>query len=412
MKRYWNTLLMGLAAIAGTAATANAQLNMTRPSGAPGVQPSNMRLSSWGLSNSQDGYQPGPVTGVLDVVGNTDAVQPAAAAGGGAMAAACAPAAAAPKSNWVVGVQGLYFSRDSEDDVRLSRNGAGDILLSTSANYNTMGGIQTSLTKRNCDGNGLEFVYWGLYPNETTAEILGPGLSVYPLGFADVIDPSGAGTLEDFYNNAESNYAYRSNEFHNFEANLLRNVGSYTTRRGRNATYELLGGFRWFQFNETFGFGAFNSATVPTTLQYQIDVDNTLLGFQLGGRSEVCFTDRISGAFSGKIGVFNNRVNHDQWISDESGNFAYRTVSGVDDYTYTSSKDDLSMLGELDLGLRYRLGCSSRFVCGYRVIGISGIALAPDQIPNDFTLAPEINSINSNGNLIVGGGYAGLEYCF
>ena len=64
----------------------------------------------------------------------------------------------------------------SEDDVRLSQNGAGDILLSTDANYNMMGGFQFDITKRNVDGNGLQFVYWGLYPGQQYAEIVGPGL--------------------------------------------------------------------------------------------------------------------------------------------------------------------------------------------------------------------------------------------
>jgi hypothetical protein len=91
---------------------------------------------------------------------------------------------------------------------------------------------------------------------------------------------------------------------------------------------------------------------------------------------------------------------------------AYRTAGGVDDYYYGSDKNDFSMLGEFDMGTSYRMSCNSRIRMGYRVIGISGIALAPNQIPNDFTLDPEINAINSNGDLILGGGYAGLEFCF
>ena len=70
------------------------------------------------------------------------------------------------------------------------------------------------------------------------------------------------------------------------------------------------------------------------------------------------------------------------------------------------------MLGELDLGMIYRLSCKSRAVVGYRVVGISGIALAPAQMPVDYTLDAEINDINSNGDLILGGGYAGLEFCY
>ena len=88
------------------------------------------------------------------------------------------------------------------------------------------------------------------------------------------------------------------------------------------------------------------------------------------------------------------------------------TASGVDDYDCYSDKNDLSMLGELELGTSYRLSCNCRISAGYRLMGIAGVALAADQYPNDFTDDNDIHRINSNGDLILGGGYAGLEYCF
>lgn len=406
MKRFWNRSLMALAAVAGIAGVANAQTDWAPSSYSTPSSP-NTNLTSWSQTPQDHAANPGQAVGVVD----QGAVQgPGCDAPN--VAAACGPVASGPTANWVVGTQGLYFTRDHEDDVRLTRNAAGEILLSTNANMNTMGGVEVDATRRNSSGNGLQLTYWGLYPGESFAEILGPGLSTYQTGLANVAVAPGAQPLQTFFDNADSNYTFRTNEFHNVEVNLLRNVGSYTTRRGRNASYELLGGFRWFQFNEGFGFGAFSAAGTPTTVEYNIDVENTLLGFQLGGRSEYCISDRLSAAIGGKIGVFNNRVNHRQSIADENGNLAYRTAAGVDDYLYEGSKDDLSMLGELDLGMSYRMSCNSRVVWGYRIIGVSGIALAPDQIPTDYTLDAEINSINSNGDLIVGGGYAGFEFCF
>jgi hypothetical protein len=296
-------------------------------------------------------------------------------------------------SNVVFGARGLMMRRDHEDDVFLTRNGAGDQLLSTDADMRTMGGLDLSLTKRNC-------------------EINGPGLDTYLTGLSDLQVSGFVGNLQDYYNGSDTNRVTRENEIHNFEINLLRNGGTYRTRSGRNATYELLGGFRWFQFNEDLRYASFYTAQNPDAVNYDIYVDNTLLGFQLGGRSEICMTDRLSLSLGTKVGLFNNRIEHRQNFTDSNGNFAYQTALGADDYNYSSQKDDLSLLGEIDLGMIFRLSSSSRAVFGYRAVGVSGIALAPNQIPQDFTLPVQINDVNSNGNLILGGGYAGLEFCF
>lgn len=416
MKRFWNRSLLAIATVACLTSAANAQNNLSQAFDGPAARAANtpISLTSWGLSGVQDPVSTSATAGadaqgsLSDEVSNGQVASDAFAAG----ESCYEPAVAAKTSNWTVGARGLYFTRDSEDDVRLSRNAAGDVLLSTDANMNTMGGVEADLTKRNCDGNGLQFIYWGLYPGEAFDEILGPGLSSYRGGLTNIAVAPGAQNLLTFFDNADTNYAYRTNEVHNVEINLLRNAGAYTTRRGRDASFELIGGFRWFQFNETFGVGAFNAATNPTAVEYEIDVENTLLGFQLGGRSEYCLTDRLGASVGVKLGVFNNGIDHNQAIGDSNGVLAYRTASGTDDYDYSSYKNDLSMLGEFDFGMHYRLSCNSRVVCGYRLVGISGIALAPDQIPNDFTLDNEINAINSNGDLILGGGYAGLEFCF
>lgn len=418
MKRFWYTSLVLVTAVA-MSSSADAQSIWNRSSEIGSYRPI-LSPASFGSRlgirpQDEAPANPDPAIAPIDesVVGQE--VQPYAdsvMADGSDCNAVSDCDAGGSSSNVVVGVNGLFFTRDSEDDIVLSQNGAGDILRSTDANMNTMGGVEFNLSRRKCNGNGHQFVYWGLYPGEAFAEILGPGNAINAVGLANVNVLPGPQNLQTFFNNADSNYTFRSNEFHNIEFNMLRNGGSYTTRHGRNGTFELLGGFRWFQFNEDWGMGAFSAAGDPTAVEFGIEMENTLLGLQLGGRSDLELSDKWSTSITTKLGFFNNRVNQTQGIATNTGAFAFRTTSGVDDYDYSSSKDDFSMLGELDMALNYRISNKSRLKFGYRVIGISGVALALDQIPNDFTLDAEINSINSNGNLILGGGYAGLEICF
>lgn len=318
-------------------------------------------------------------------------------------------------ANWVVGVNALIFARDYEDDKSLSYNSTpGQYLFSTDADFKTFAGMETVLSRRNCSGSGWEARYWGLYPNSTSTMIDNmPGTALtglQNLNFA----PSWSNVLQ-VYDAADRHRITRDNTINSLELNMLRNGGSFTGLRCRNAYYELLGGFRWFQFNENFTYSAINSlAPWPNQLDYGINVRNSLLGFQLGGRTEWCLTDRFRLATGLRGGVFNNRISHHSRISDQLGNQA-AIVGGPFNgtaYDFESTKNDVAFLGELDTGLIYQLSSRARLNFGYRVISVNGLALAPNQFPYNFTDANDIRRIDSNGGLLLHGAYVGAQFCF
>ena len=448
MKRFWNTWLAVVVSTAMiSSATAQSDWNQSNDVGSyqsilsrggyqNGDAPAQFNSAGPGQVGNQAGEpeMPGQLVNAQAMNGQTAMGQPmhvggcTGDCGGGVNGCTCGDVSgrngglagrlgglgsrAGSGSNYVFGAQALFFRRDHEDDVPLTRNGAGQVLRSTGASMGTMGGVNFGLTKRDCNGNGFQLGYWGLYPGQQSSTILGPGLGSYLTGFNTLSVAPGAQNLLNYYNNSDSNRIYRDNEFHSAEANMLRNGGNYTTRSGRAGNYEMLGGARWFQFNEDFQYSAFYAAANPSQVDYIINNTNTLLGFQIGGRNQVCLSDRLTLISAAKLGAFNNRINSSQCICDSNGNFAYRTALGVDDYNYTSTKNDLALLGELDMGLAYRFSQSARATFGYRVLGVNGLALAPSQIPRNFANDAEINSINSNNSLILGGGYAGLEFCY
>jgi hypothetical protein len=315
-------------------------------------------------------------------------------------------------ANWVVGTRTLFFTRNGEAPVPLSR--ANTALLSTANDYGTMPGGEVTLTRRSCSNRGLEFRYWGLFPSGREYTLWGPGLDTYLTGFNYFLIPPTATNVLDYYNNSDSHRVYRNNDFHSAEINALRNGGSYTALGCRTGSYELLGGFRWIQFNEDYRFSANYPTANPTRIDYDLATRNTLLGFQLGGRNELCLTDRISLMGGTRVGLFNNRSESRQSIQNEFGQFAYLATgaAGVDDYNYSGTRNSLAMLGELDLGVACRLTQRVRANVGYRLMGISGVALAPNQIPRNFLNTGEITRVNSNDSLILGGAYAGMDMCF
>lgn len=326
-----------------------------------------------------------------------------------------AAAAGNSSANRVVGVRGLFFDRSYDNNRLLSYNPSAVELYTNSADISTMAGVETFFATRNCDGTGWEVRYWGLFPSEADVTLGGASVATSLTGLQWLTHgPSGA-TAWDIYNGATTHRLYRDNDVHNVEINLLRNGGCFKNRRCKQVNFELLGGVRWFQFDETLTYSAFGSVPgYPTNLNYELDVENTLLGLQLGARTETCLTNKLRLSATTKVGVFNNNINARQCICDENG--IYPTINtgtyAGTDYNFEYSEDNFAMLGELDFGLIYQFSCRSRLTVGYRALGISGIALADSQIPYDFQDIRDIQRIDSADSLILHGAYTGLEWCY
>ena len=339
-----------------------------------------------------------------------DSVVTGGCVGGGCDSGYGGPVAPSSSANWIVGVYGLGFTRDYEDDLGLSQNPSGDYLFSTDADLDLFGGVETMIGRRNCNGTGWELSYFGLFPSLADTTLTGASVSTALTGLASVTDPTSGFDAYDIFNNGSNHRVYRDNEFHNVEWNMLRNAGGNC-----NSNFEWLAGFRWFEFDEFFRYASFTAAAgYPTEYYYDVDVQNTLLGFQLGGRRDFCLSDRWRVHMGAKAGVFNNRIRHTQRMYDQAGTWGQINNGPFagQDYNYTSSKNDVAMLGELDLGLSYMFQSCWRLRGGYRAIGVSGVALAPDQIPYNFANAADIQRIDSNGSLILHGFYVGAEFCF
>ena len=196
---------------------------------------------------------------------------------------------------------------------------------------------------------------------------------------------------------------------------MLQNGGQYTTRAGKSGNYELLAGFRLFQFDEDLRYASNSSfGAYPTRLEYAVEAENLLTGFQVGGRREVCLGRRLRLSQAATLGLFNNRINTRQRITDETGYTPLLNAgpSAGRPFDYSDTKNDVAMLGQFDLGLIYQFSQKARAKVGYRVMGVGGVALAADQIPYDFTDSDRLQRANSNGSLLMHGLFFGTEFCF
>lgn len=175
-----------------------------------------------------------------------------------------------------------------------------------------------------------------------------------------------------------------------------------------------LGGIRWFQFNDHLNYTTSQDDAIignGNDFSYRNNVQNNLVGFQLGGMANYCCGSRLGLYCGSKFGVFNNSTSFDTFAGNamtaatvQNGSYIGRA------YNLMSSDNNLAFLGEAELGGRVRIINGWSTTCGYRVIGVSGVATAPGQIPYNFSRIDDAQKIKSNEALLLHGVTIGLLY--
>jgi hypothetical protein len=143
-------------------------------------------------------------------------------------------------------------------------------------------------------------------------------------------------------------------------------------------------------------------------LYYDIEVDNELVGFQLGANMNYCVSCKCNVFWNSSFGMYNNDIEVYQRVYGEFGPATW-TQSGAD-AVVRASKDDVAFAGELLVGTSYNFTCNCRGILAYRAIAISGVGLSVDQIPEDFANEAEVALVDSNGSLIIHGVQVGAEW--
>lgn len=329
-----------------------------------------------------------------------------------------------PRVGCYAGVSALVMDRDWENNLWLSYDlfdVCNRVLDSRDADSSYAGGFGAYVGHYfNCGQNAVELGYWGIFPDSEAATVcayqttggLGTMLRFDGLSY----DPgTGPELVNDAFNNACVHRVQRDWEVHNVELNLLGFNYCSPCSRWRMGW---LAGVRYLRFTEDFLYSTDPVDYVftgdPNEMHYGIEVENNLIGFQVGGRLERCCGRAWSVYADTRVGVFGNYIeqsssvygaNGPAYVSDPTNPFYGCPVC------VSSDKDDVSLVGELILGLDWRVTCHWSVGVGYRVMGVSGVALATNQVPVDhIALLHSLESVDSNGDLILHGGFLKVEY--
>ena len=225
------------------------------------------------------------------------------------------------QTNSLFNVSGVYFQRNTPDFLLSAQpNPTGGIptefLTTGDADPDDFGGFDATFIRRRATGKGFELRYLNLSPGEATGSLGGNPFTV--IGQFGQIGQIGGLTHQQAFNLAEVHEVSRDMTIQNAEFNLLRMGRQARTRRGQQATFEYLLGFRYFQFEETLAYTA--SGIRPNVFaggdisraDYVSEVENDLYGAQFGGRSEISLFKRFSFLVGLKAGIFSNTFNSRQ----------------------------------------------------------------------------------------------------
>ena len=320
----------------------------------------------------------------------------------------------------VFGLSTLNFRRNYGDDRLLSNNFTelGDTLSTSDADHGKIGGFETYLQCRAGNGVGWEFRYFGFDPSDNTAT-LGNDPTTVLVGLNDISEGVGEPTVSDIFADGNFHSLTRDSSFYNFEFNFLQNRPDITWFNGLFRNTETSFGFRYIDFDESLSYrSGSDSGTGPRSVALDSSVENSLYGFQVGSRSEFNLYRRFNGFLGLKFGTFYTQAEANRRITGEfadGSSFNPSIQNGstsVNGYDFGGDEDDVSFLGEVDLGVTYQLNQWSRLKFGYRRIGISGLAFASNNIPDDLAVVEQLNDVTDSQSLRLRGIYLSYELAF
>ncbi|MCA9258412.1 MAG: hypothetical protein KDA61_04385 [Planctomycetales bacterium] len=190
--------------------------------------------------------------------------------------------------------------------------------------------------------------------------------------------------------------------------------GGYATRGqgcgGSRFSCSGVCGVRYLQIDETFRncHDFFNTVTLmPGYLNRHINAENSLIGFQTGCNGVYRLGCRWGVHVNTLMGVYANDIDIHHYFE---GSGPVRFIGTTEAADVRASKTDVALLGELRVGLSYLATSNCRVYGGWRAIGVSGVALATDQVPVAYTDAAALRWLDSDGGFIVHGLQTGLEW--
>ena len=219
-------------------------------------------------------------------------------------------------------------------------------------------------------------------------------------------------TADQWFDHSTCQTLQRTDEFDDLELNVVHH--HLLCECGCPLSVDLLAGVRFFRFRDNLVWGA-DSNIYDTWAYFRDQTENNLMGGQIGFNVQYRLCHCLSLFVTPKFGIFDNYVTNDFRANMNAGGTSYngyQTIYPGLCYPVESHGNIFSVLSQIDVGLDWQITQRLSARVGYRVVAITGVGLADNQIPPYLNDIPAIQDIDRNGSLLVHGAFAGMTYCF
>ncbi|MFO0940753.1 MAG: BBP7 family outer membrane beta-barrel protein [Pirellulales bacterium] len=262
-------------------------------------------------------------------------------------------------------------------------------------------------------GSNIEVRYFGLNKWSDSRQVINTAANLFSVFSQWGTDP--ALGFDDTDRSLIHRISYTS-KFDNGEVNYRRRW------MGNNPAFQgsWLGGIRYFELDEKFGFaaiGSTNNTFAANTLRFfnmDTKAQNHLVGFQVGGDFWTTIVPGISVGNELKGGIYNNNINVNSKVVSNSITAANENLA----------RDRAAFLVEYNAQAIYRMTYSWTLRGGYNLLYIDNVALAPENFNSRLTTvtppaaaaqivdfgANRFPFINANGHALYHGFNFGAEY--
>lgn len=301
---------------------------------------------------------------------------------------------------WFGSLAGMVMTRDSANAVSTtydSSNVNTNLLDTGQARMNWSGGGQVMVGRWfGQQTYGMQFVYWQVGTMTGNANVVSPAYQLstpFNLGNVNI----GQQSATFYYDNAHEHALWRKDGFSNFEWNALRRLALGGC--GSRWLFTGIAGVRYFRFQDGLIFGAVNSnnfsdAGGAYAAYLNTNVTNSLVGFQLGTRVDYFVLPRVRLYAQPMVGFYGNQVTMREHLYSGDG------AQGFDVF---AARNTVSTLGQIDVGAGYQITPRFSAFAAYRLIGVSRVGLADNQIPAFWADQQGMSQLKTNGDLILHG---------
>jgi hypothetical protein len=216
-----------------------------------------------------------------------------------------------------------------------------------------------------------------------------------------------------FFSGARSHTLTRRNEFYDFEINLLREQMAWACDSPWDIGWSV--GVRYFRFQESLAFSAI-SHDGDYDAYFRDTATNNLVGVQFGFDAAYSVAQSFRLFITPKVGIYDNFLDSTFEAKARHGAGAYVNgtvdVPGYSNFPAHGSANGIAFLTQIDVGADWQFSRNWSARAGYRVVAVTGMALADDQYPQYLCDTPDMRNPQHYSSLILHGAFCGLTYNF